>query len=314
MLTFKVTAKDGNEYTPVTVLTAVLDCDLSVPADSLTVTCPYSAPLCRDADYLSAYDGDKQVFHGQIDAAVTEKHSAGTVLKLSARSLAAALLDNEAEPVTYFNPTAGLIERRHLKPFGITLADSSDNIPYYDKLIIDKGMSHWQVVQRFCRSRYHSEPRVSGDGRAFLQGVPELGSAVFSDTGGGIRYFALTERRRRYRLLSEIRLKFEQGSSYRSYIKNNNPEAAALTRVRYVNAAADKTTLATADKMLENSNRESYAMILRCSGCHADLLGMRASVEDSVLGMVDRLTVEKVRYTVNSGGEQSEITLKKGEF
>ena len=49
----------------------------------------------------------------------------GVILKITARSLAAALLDNEAEPVTYLNPPGVLIEKSHLPPFGITLAEEN---------------------------------------------------------------------------------------------------------------------------------------------------------------------------------------------
>ena len=65
-------------------------------------------------------------------------------------------------------------------------------------------------------------------------------------------------------------------------------------------SAADKTTLATADKMLENSNRRSYLLKLSCAGCHCGLLGKRAEVRDSVLGTIGGLAVRKVSYSADS--------------
>lgn len=313
MLTFKLLGRDKREITLENVLTAALDCDLKVPADSLTISCPYDGAIRDNADYLQAYDDGRLVFKGQIDSAVTVKRSQGVILKLSARSPAGMLLDNEAEPVTYFNPTASLISNRHLRPFGIEVAEN-DYVPYYGMLKIDKGMSHWRVLQRFCRCRYNSEPRISGDGRAYLKGNPATGSVVFSDTGENIKYISLKENRRRHSLISEIRLKFQQANTYSSVIENPNPESESVTRVRYVNVAADKTTLATADKMFDNSNRDSYALELRCNGCLTGVLGNDAVVRDSALGEITGLVVRRVCYSSDSRGEGSVIILEKENF
>lgn len=313
MLNVTTLDKNGRETPLDRLLTAELDCDLTVPADSLTVSCPFDSRLRQSVTALRLYDGGKMIFTGQADSVVTVKQDKGVILRISARSPAALLLDNEAEPVTYFDPADSLMESRHLRPFGVRLA-SRDPVPYYDMLKIDKGMSHWRVLQRFCRCRYHTEPRVSGDGTAYLNGGYAHGSVTFSDCGNGIAYTSLKENCRRHRLLSEIRLKFQQDDSYHSVIKNPNPEARLVTRVRYVNAAADKTTLDTADKMFEDSNRDSYALTLRCAGCLASLTGSRAVVRDSVLGTLRNLLVRRVRCTADGSGESSEITLEKENF
>ena len=313
MLKFFVIQKDKQRYFLDSVLTAVLDCDIDVPADSLTVTCPYDRRIADKADKLEVSLDGEVIFTGQLDSIITVKESGGVLLRLSARGPAAALVDNEAEPVTYSAPNARLIANRHLAPFGIEAVDS-DSKPYYEKIKIDKGMSHWQVLQSFCRNHYGTLPRISGDGKAYLKGADSKKTAMFSDKGEGVAYYSLNENRRRYRLLSEIRLKMEQVNAYTAQIKNQNPDCKGIARVRYVNAAADKTTVATAQKMLQNSNAYSYELVLKCAGCHTPLLGRRAEVKDSVLGEIKNLLVQKVRYTADKKGEQSKITLKKEQY
>lgn len=46
---------------------------------------------------------------GQADEIVSIVRTDGAIVRLSARSLAGRLLDNEAEPVTYVNPAAKFI-------------------------------------------------------------------------------------------------------------------------------------------------------------------------------------------------------------
>lgn len=313
MLKHVIIFDNGERRVLDTALDAVLDCDSSVPADSMTVSCPYDGEIRAHADSMEAYDGDKLVFAGQLDNIVAVKRGMGVILKLNARGPAAALLDNEAEPQTYRNPAAGLMAKKHLAPFGLTPVDA-DKVPYSGKLQIDKGMTHWQVLRRFCISRYGCEPRVAADGRVYLRGFHTEKQAVFSDGAEGYAYYWLKESQRRHRLLSEVKLKFRLKNDYHASLKNKNPAARNIRRVRFVNAAADNASVSTAEKMLDNSNRDSYALTLRCFGCHAALLGRKAVLRDSVLGEISSLTVAKVRVTVGRQGEISEITLKKERF
>ncbi len=308
MLSFVIVKDDGTKAALDPVLTAVWDCDMDVPADSLTVTCPFDGELRDHTEELRVYENGRLLFCGKPDELAVIKEKTGVILRISARSPAAGLLDNEAEPLVYNSPNVALIAKRHLLPFGVTPAED-DSVPYYDRLQIEKGETHWQVLQRFCRGRYGSEPRIAGDGTAYLQGYSAKGNVVFSDGGEGVAYYSLKESSRRHRLISEVRVKVDRLNGYRSRIGNPNP-AVREPRVRYINAAKNSTALAAAYRILRNSNRDSYALTLECPGCGISLLGKSAEVRDSVLGVRGGLAVSKVRYTAGSKGERSVITLK----
>ena len=313
MLKCTVVKPDGTETALRDPLTVTLDCDLDIPADSVTLTCPFDREIYSTAEGVRIYDGGKLLLKGNIDELSVIKESAGVILKISARSPAAALLDCEADPLVYNNPNLALIADKHLLPFGITPAEA-DPVPYYNIFKIDKGMTHWQVLQRFCRSRYNAEPRVTGDGTAYVQGFPPQGKVTFSDflpNDAAISYFSLKESDRRHRLISDVKVKFNPANGYRSVIRNPHPRAKNMRRTRYVNASLNYSTLSNAYRILSNSNRESYELTLECSGCRAGLTGCSATVQDSVLGALDGLTVTKVKYTAGSRGERSVITLKK---
>ena len=181
MLKYILTLTDKSELPLNSVLSARLDSELDVPADSLSVTVPYSDRLCKNADMLSAYSGDSRVFIGQIDESISVRESGKHLLRLNARSLAARLLDNEAEPLVYANPSNQMMLDRHLKPFGITSCEEERH-PLYDSIKIDKGMSHWQVLESYCAKRYGATPRIA-DTRAFLKGFRAQGEVIFGDFG-----------------------------------------------------------------------------------------------------------------------------------
>lgn len=310
MLSVVVFKSDGLKLELSDVLTMVINSDYDVPADDLAVTVPYNA-LLNDARSVQVFEQDKLIFEGRVDEIVNLTKHNEALTKLTARSLAGLLLDNEAEPVTYINPSAQFIFNRHLKPFGIKNCDGGE-VPFYGSLKIEKGMTHWQVLKNFCRNRYDTLPRITANGNALMTGGGDNKPILFGI--GGISYFSLKESRRLYKLISEIKLKLKEFGEYSGSLKNENSACRGTERVRYVNAATDKTTVKTADKMIENSNQSSYVLALECPGCLLDTLGKRAEVNDRLLSKIDNLRVTTVRYTLSRDGEFSSVVLRKEKF
>lgn len=310
MLRFVATYDDKTNALIEKVLTVVMDCELGVPADSLVLTCPYSRTLTEKADYISAYLENELVFKGQIDEIINIKKADGVITKITARSLASNLLDNEAEPVTYNNPASEFIFNRHLKPLGIESYDA-DIIPFYGNLKIDKGMTHWQVFQNFCKNRYGVEPRISGNGKAYFRGYKSNDIVIFGENSDSVNYYSAKENKLRCKLISEVKLKLNEFGTYSGSIINENPDCKNIERVRYVNATSDRSTIQTADKIISQSNLDSYSVLLECHGCHINLIGHIAEVNDSVFGRMENLVVNKVRYTLDSNGENTSVTLGK---
>jgi hypothetical protein len=308
MLSFIITDTSGNEKNIKSAISVVLDQEIGVPADNLTVMFPYDSTISKNADFLTAFSGDEIIFKGKIDEITTFVRAKSAVTKISARSLAGILLDNEAEPVTYFRPSGEVVFNRHLKPYGITAGDT-DAIPYYGTLKIKKGMSHWQVFEDFCNYRYGSVPRISGNGIAMFKGTENSRKINFGS--GGIDYISIKESFLRCKLISKVMLRLSDGGAYSSYIENSNDECRGITRVRYVNAAANTSSINTADRIISNSNADSYSVKLECAGCYVDILGCKAEINDSFFGKVDGLVVNSIKYTSNSSGELTAIVLGK---
>lgn len=313
MLSFFVTYKDKTERKIEQALTAVIESEIGVPSDSLTVTFPYNREISENADFISAYLDNELAFKGQIDEVITIKKADGVINKLTARNFASFLLDNEAEPLTYINPSAGFIFERHLKPFGITEYEA-DDIPFYGALKIDKGMTHWQVFYNFCKNRYGSIPRISGGGKAYFKGADNDNEITFGDESYDIHYCSLKENNRRFKLISEVKLKLNEFGNYSGVIENTNDECNSINRVRYVNLFSDNSTIETADKIISQSNSDSYTVELECLGCHIGAIGSKAKIFDAVLGEMKNLRITGVRYTLDNSGEKTIVIMGKESF
>lgn len=309
MLSIYITDTDGKRRLLDTAVSIALNSELIVPADDITVTFPYDKGITENADTITACIGDKIVFTGKIDEVVNLCSSSQAVTKISARSLAGLLLDNEAEPVTYYCPASDFIFNRHLKPYGIVGSDA-DGTPYVGLLRIDKGMSEWQVFESFCKYKYGSVPRITGDGRALFKGFAGSGKVMFG-SGGDVDYRVVRENNKRCELISEVRVKLDEYGSYSSRVYNNNPDSKSICRIRYVNATNDTMSLGTADALIDSGNAASYSVTLECIGCYVDILGCAAEVCDSTLGKLENLIVDKLKYTLGADGEVTTVTLRK---
>ncbi len=307
MLTYFFTDKNGKKCEIKNVLTAEISADVDVPADELVLTVPYDEKF-RNADVLEAYDGKSLVFVGQADEIVSVVQNSGAIVKLSARSLAGKLLDNEAEPVTYVNPAAKFIFERHLKPFGIVGYDGDEH-PFMGKIKIEKGMTEWQVFEKFCSGRYGKSPRITGAGFALMCGT--YGGAepiVFGKNGVG--YTSLREYIKPCKVITDVKLRTEEYGGYKSII-SNKCVADRIKRVRYVNAFLDNNAVKTADRMIENGNRQSFEVMIECAECLCGIVGRRAVIDDRLVGKREGLVVKSIKYSLEKNGESTTVVLGK---
>lgn len=307
MLSYFFTDKNGKKFEIKNVLTAEISADVDVPADELVLVMPYDERF-RNADMFEVYDDEALVFVGQADEIVSIVQNSGAIAKLSVRSLAGRLLDNEAEPVTYVNPAAKFIFERHLKPFGIAGYDGDEHA-FMGKIKIEKGMTEWQVLEKFCSGRYGKSPRITGAGFALMCGT--YGGAkpiVFGRNGVG--YTSLREYIKPCKVISKVKLRTEEYGGYKSVIGNNSLDGR-IKRVRYVNAILDNNAVKTADRMIENGNRQSFEIMIECPKCLCGIVGRRAVIYDPLVGKREGLIVKSIKYSLKKNGESTTVVLGK---
>lgn len=308
MLNICITDTSGNVRQLDNILSVVINSSVDVPADDITVTLPYNAEMTENADMISVYSEDRLVFYGQIDEISNLNSAQKAVTKICARSLASALLDNEAEPLTYYRPETEFIYKQHLKPYGIA-AEITDNKIYSGVFRIEKGMSQWQVAESFCKSCYGKQPRITGDGRALFSEIANSDEILFGVDG--INYRSICDSFKRCELISKVKVRLSEYGSYSTVVNNLSQSCEGINRVRYVNAVADNKSLNTADTIIKNSNEASKIIELECVGCYLDLIGKRAAVDDRLFGKIDGLRIKRIKYSFGINGEITAVTLGK---
>lgn len=310
MLTFEFLDINDNVVLINDPYTLNINMEENVPCDDMTAVFAYVD--CDELKSVKVCDNDTVVFCGVVDEQQRISSESGAFLKIVARSMAAHLVDNESVPISYMHPSISVIENRHTKPFGISIAGEHDNT-YFGTQTVKKGDTNWQAVEDFSKNVYMSTPRVNANGELILGGVQNDTLTVFSNNGGGIRYTQFKENIKRCEEISTVRIKVTNSSGYHSTVENADALRRGIKRERYLNAVLTDTPATYADSMIRNGRKKSYEITLKCIGQHMSVLGNRAKVLDSMCGNIDSLYVSAVRYQLSVKEEVTIITLKRKE-
>lgn len=254
--------------------------------------------------YCNVYDEDDVLlFGGVVDGQSRQVSVEGAVVELTARSKASLLLDNEAKPQTYLNPSLGELFQHHGAPYGLQKFQGKTS-RYYWTYVIPKGTSEWQVFWDFCVYCIGIEPRVTPDGILDVTGGNPSGILRFSNIDG-IPYTSLTHNRRPDKQLSQLWMQDALGDGYTTNLLDLSAIRAGIQRTRYVTAANWQGR-----RKLKTARRQSDELVLVCPHPVCGELGMQATVSDAMLGQFQNYSVAGIVYTLDAQGERWTITLR----
>ena len=173
-----------------------------VPCDSFRVKCLYSAEMgevLKAACRFAATENGVTRFRGVIDEWSAVCGAEGTVLTVEGRGMAALLLDNEAEAVTYQRAALSEILKDHAAACGVTWEPRGE-VYGTGEYAVASGSSRWKAIEGFAR-RCGLTPYFTREGVLCLRGAAEGRRLVLEEPEGVIE---ASYRDRRYGVLSEV--------------------------------------------------------------------------------------------------------------
>ena len=296
----------GNQIIMPQLAALTVKIDEGVPADSLYAVFPYTAT--RELCGITVYDDNTPIFVGVVDEENHERDARGEYLTVSARSLAAHLLDNEAMPCAFDHPSLQLIYERYVQPFGIALSENDDAVFFGEQSVI-KGSSCWKALKAFCAACYSCVPRISATGVLYPKGIGKEELTVFGTDG--VRITSVREAIKRCEEISAVYVKTSNIGSYTLPVENASALSRGIRRARYLNAVLTESPMRCADAMIRNGANKAYAVYLRCPSCLIGKEGNRALLKDEVLGEKDDLYISAVHYRMTKDGAYSDVILKR---
>lgn len=303
MLSVKAVDIFGNEMDLGSPLNVVLCKDFNVPADSVELSLSGTGILPLKT--LELYKADVLIFSGEVDEQI-EELSQNPHTELVARSSAARLIDSEAYPMSFVNPSAEDIFKYCAKPLGFNIL-YGENKEYLGRFTVAKGTSCFAVIKRFADEVYKGVPRCEGDA-IYIDGIKNTQKIIFG--GDGVAFESLRVADLRCNIVSTVLVKLKDGEGYTKAVVNSKAEAQGINRIRYLNATlGSSSSLADADRILADGESNSFYAEVLCRGFLGDALGKSAKVYKHD----EELYVSALRYTFGKNGEYTKLTLKRKE-
>lgn len=293
----------GNPYS------VVINKTKGAPADDISVTFVTDKKI-PELVSISACLDEELFFYGIVDEQKMIYSSQGTFLRITARSMAAYLLDNEALPTTYFLPSLDLIFQKNVKPYGFK-GILGDTKTFSTEFTISKGISEWEVLEQFCVNYLNVYPIVRNDGIIDATGIEQNKLLKFSNKSDGIQYISLSENIKRYDTISNVYIRTKENGSYDMEANDESVIGRNIIRKRYLNAVGENTAAISGELLLDKSKKNAYEIGLICSRAVSANIGDKAYICDTILGEIQDLYISNIKYILNQRSETTEITLYK---
>lgn len=170
-----LTTCDGAQFELPTLLKWEFSYTGSVPCDSFTLKCAYEpamAEVLRRAVRFTAREDGTVEFAGVVDECGVTCDEKGLQLEVSGRGMAALLLDNEAESVSYQWATMEEILKNHVTPYGI-VCTGYDAVTAAARYRVANRFEPVEGAERFCSAARRDRAVFRQDGRAGGEEKPQ---------------------------------------------------------------------------------------------------------------------------------------------
>lgn len=295
---------DGSQFPLPAPSSLSLTFDEDSPAHTLSASFPLAQPLPPLHSCDLSFHGS-HLLSALLDQQSFSLSPDGSVLKLSARSRHALLLDNQAPPQTYVNPSFRQLFERHAAPFGFTSFTGNPG-PFRGQVVVKRGMTHWQVLSDFAAYFLGTTLRPGGDRSLDASGDPSSRTVHFSNSDG-IPYSSAAHHFLFQNQLSHLHLQPALGMDYSGLAVDQDAIDLGVLRSRYLSLSPF-----LAKRSLLKSRRNAQEFVLHSSEPLVSLvsLGDLATLQDPLLGTVRGLSVAKISLSLHSGSLDSSVTLR----
>lgn len=311
MMTMCLETCDGSRYQLPTLLRWDLTYTGSVPCDSMTVTCLYDesmAEILPKAVLFCAYQDGETVLRGVVDAYEISLSQQGLLASVEGRGMAALLLDNESEALSYERALLSEILENHVSPYGIQV--KAQQSVSGDKYAVASGSSQWRALQGFTHRFGGFDPYFTKDGSLVAEKL--WGSGKTLQVNDDTPLISLRKRERRYGVISEVLIQDKvQGISHsvqnQEFLENGGQRRHVLYMPR--STVADRRY--TGEYQIEQSALEQLEITLELPFAFAAFPGDRVNLTLDRLNLAGNFDVVSARSRMDGNGERTEVTLSR---
>lgn len=311
MLSVHLETFDGVGYGLPILIRWDLEYTGSVPCDSMTVTCLYDAGMAEilpKATRFTAYRDGEIMLRGIVDAYEISLSRQGLLATVEGRGMAALLLDNESEALTYERALLSEVLENHVSPYGIAVDRQEDVAGAW--YVVSSGSSQWKALQSFTHRFGGFDPYFTPEG--VLVTGPLWGSGKELEVNDSSPLLSLCKREQRYGVISEVLIQDKvQGVTHpvvnQAFVKTGGQRRHVLYMPR--STAEDRRY--TGEYQIEQSALEQLEIDLEFPYSFAAMPGDRVELSLGRLDLYGQYEVVRSRSRMDGGGERTELTVSK---
>jgi len=300
-LTVRATDIEGGVHLLSHPLSMSYDASRRIPCDALDVSFPLQYEGKEFQELEALLDG-KVFFTGIVDRQTVEKGEGGRLLSLSCRSHGALLVDNEVKPYVYYYLTPGEVLERYGYPYGV-LGAELPNAPRLSVLQVRKGESAWQVLEDFCRQRYHRSPYLTKGRQLVINPLTGV-KRTLTD------YTQIILKQKNDALISRVYVKTvndTDGYYYGITREGAMAQNRGIRRERYVHPTQEDDSDEEVFRLIREAEAESFSAEIVLPGLREAEIGDEVALPRESLSRP--LVISETAYRMNAKGTVTRLTL-----
>lgn len=302
---------DGRRFELPTPLQWEIDLTGGMPCDSFSLSCRYDGGLSAaltGANRFYAEEDGKTVFCGVVDEFLLSENRQGRLLTVNGRGMAALLVDNESEAVSYESADLRELFRNHAAPYGFSCGEIA--ALRGTKYRVESGSSQWKALAGFTEYYGGFSPRVTPRGELILRAEAE-GKTL--RLGSDAPLLAISYGETRYGVFSEVLVKDKvRGTELLVENRELKERGGSCRRVIYMPRKSSFSAMrCTGEYQIRRSKEEQKEIELQLAGAFLAEPGDRIVLEHEGLGISGTYRVKEAESRGGSGGTL--CTLRLGE-
>lgn len=308
MMVLQLDTYDGTSCTLPTLLRWDLEYTGAVPCDSLSATCLYDKGMAdilpKAVRFTALWDG-AVMLRGVVDAYEISMSRQGLLAVVEGRGMAALLLDNESEALTYEQAELSEILENHAAPYGLPVEARQDVSG--SGYAVASGSSQWKAIQGFTRRFGGFDPYVTREGT--LVAAPLWGSGRQLRVDGSTPLLSLHKREQRYGVISEVLIQDKVQKISHPVVNQAFARTGGMRRhVLYMPRSTADARRYTGEYQITQSSLEQLEISLELPFAFAAFPGDQVSLQLDRLGLAGRYEVVQSRSRMDADGLRTELT------
>lgn len=309
MLSMWLDTYDGARYELPVLLRWDLDYTGTVPCDSMTAACLYDAGMAEvlpKATRFTAFQDGKIMLRGVIDAYEVSLSRQGLLAEVEGRGMAALLLDNESEALSYERAPLSEILENHVSPYGITVKRQKDVSG--SGYAVVSGSSQWKALQGFTHRFGGFDPYFTREGT--LVTGPLWGSGKTLRIDDSSPMLSLRKREQRYGVISEVLIQ-DKAQRISHPVRNQKflQTGGQRRHVLYMPRSTAEDRRYTGEYQIAQSALEQVEIDLELPFSFAAMPGDRVALALDRLKLSGLYEVVRSRSRMDGDGERTELTI-----